>query len=688
MQVYKEPDEKKIDFKTLLKILKYASPFRLLLITAFILLLLNTGFELLRPFIIGYAIDGFISGYKSIMIQDINGKITINDSNYSRLNKEIDDNNTDCYGIVILKNNRYIFFNKLFYDEALLLSEQQNINKINEIGIFYSDTRNREIEGIILTRTDLKIMRKSDFNLLIFAAMIFLLIVALKFICSYFQNKILGVAGQKIIFNIRNDLFNKIISMPLSYYDKTPAGSLVTRATNDIEALNDMYTNILVNFLSNIAVMGGVIVILLRIDVQLALASLSVLPMIILATVLFRKFSVTNYRKMKKAVSSLNTFLSEHIQAMKIIRLFGISDRKFTEFKQTNAELNQTHLNEINIFGLFRPSIHLFYTISIIIVILYGGMKYDSGLITTGSIFMFLYSLGLFFFPINEIAERFGTLQSALTSAERIFAALNLTDESQIHKGTLKLPVFKGEIEFKNVWFSYKNDDWVLKDVSFKIQSNTRVAFVGATGSGKSTIISLITGFYKIKRGEILIDGINIDQVDLTSLRSLSGTVLQDLFLFNSTISNNISLFNDKIDHREIAKYAGFVNADSFINRLPEKYETHIAERGLNISNGERQLLSFARALCHKPQIIILDEATASIDSHTENLIRDAIDKMVKERTAIMIAHRLSTIKDADRIIVIHKGEIKESGTHKELMKNKSLYYNLYRSRQLEEVNL
>ncbi len=512
-------------------------------------------------------------------------------------------------------------------------------------------------------------------NILI-AGGVFLGTVIVTFIVRSFNNYILGVAGQRVIHKIRLEVYEKIIRMPINYFDKTQVGKLVTRATNDIDTLSESYTAVFVEITANIILMTGTLIILITLNLKLALAAFSVLPLIVISAIIFRKFALENFRKIRVALSALNTFLSEHIQAMKIIRLFNVGNQKEREFKDVNSTLNKAYINEVNIFGLFRPSIHLFHTISTAIVIVYGGQMINAGTETFGGLFIFFYCLGLFFFPINEMAEYFGVIQSATASAERIFEILKLEDES-ISNGTEKINQFKGQIEFENVWFAYKDDEWVLKDISFKIEQGSKVAFVGATGSGKSTIVQLILGFYKIQKGRILIDGIDMELIEKSSLRNHIGMVMQDVFLFGGTIKDNISLRNPAITDDDIEKYSTFVNADKFINSLPDGYNSPVVERGLNFSNGQRQLISFARALSFNPSLIILDEATASIDSVTENLIRDAIDRMIKDRTAIMIAHRLSTIRDADIIIVIHKGTIRESGTHNELLSQKGLYHNL-----------
>ncbi|HQN74792.1 MAG TPA: ABC transporter ATP-binding protein [Bacillota bacterium] len=507
---------------------------------------------------------------------------------------------------------------------------------------------------------------------------IYLVILFIGAFVAYKQTIILQVTGQKIIYNIRQDVFEHIERLSIDQYNKVPIGKLVTRATSDVDTLNMLYTDVIINLLRDILTLVGVFVIMFIKSPILALYILALTPFIFLVSFIFRKFSRKAYRRVRTNVAIINAFLSEHLSGMKLIQIFNREERKYQEFVDRNKKLNSSHLSRVLAFSLYRPTIYLLYVAAIIIVLWFGSKQVFAGVITYGILFAFTQYINRFFQPIQNLAEQFDTLQSAFTSGERIFDILDETPTIQDSPDAIEIKDFKGKIEFKNVWFAYNEGEWILRDVSFVVKPNQTMALVGATGSGKTTIISLIVRNYDIQQGEIIIDDINIKNIKLDSLRKNIGQMLQDVFLFSGTIESNIRLRDESITDLEILESCKYVNADQFIQKLPLKYDEPVRERGNNFSSGQKQLLSFARTLVHRPSMMILDEATANIDTETEKLIQESLKKMMNIGTTIVVAHRLSTIQHADVIIVMRKGKIIEQGNHQNLLKNKGHYYQLY----------
>jgi len=506
----------------------------------------------------------------------------------------------------------------------------------------------------------------------------YLVILFIGAFVAYKQTIILQVTGQKIIYNIRQDVFEHIERLSIAQYNKVPIGKLVTRATSDVDTLNMLYTDVIINLLRDILTLIGVFVIMFIKSPILALYILALTPFIFLVSYVFRKFSRKAYRRVRTNVAIINAFLSEHLSGMKLIQIFNREEKKYQEFIDRNKKLNNSHLSRVLAFSLYRPTIYLLYVAAIIIVLWFGSKQVFAGVITYGILFAFTQYINRFFQPIQNLAEQFDTLQSAFTSGERIFDIIDETPTIQDNPDAIEIKDFKGKIEFKNVWFAYNEGEWILRDVSFVVNPNQTMALVGATGSGKTTIISLIVRNYDIQQGEILIDDINIKNIKLDSLRKNIGQMLQDVFLFSGTIESNIRLRDESITDLEILESCKYVNADQFIQKLPLKYDEPVRERGNNFSSGQKQLLSFARTLVHKPSMMILDEATANIDTETEKLIQESLKKMMNIGTTIVVAHRLSTIQHADVIIVMRKGKIIEQGNHQDLLRNKGHYYQLY----------
>ncbi len=509
---------------------------------------------------------------------------------------------------------------------------------------------------------------------------LYLAALLLIFFCNRRQMLMLQQMGQDIIYDLRNELFTHVESLTMRFFDTTPVGKIVTRLTNDVEAINEVFTNILVKLFRNLIRMIGLAAIMLNLNARMALYSFLLLPAVAALTLLFRMISRKAYRLTRTRLTALNTFLSEHLSGMKIIQLFGREERKREEFGERNRSLYRAGFRETLVFAVFRPVIYLLSVAALMIIMAAGGDSVLKGSITLGTLYIFLQYINSFFEPIQELAEQFTVLQSALSAAEKIFTLLDTKPLIQEDEEPVRLPEVRGRITFDHVWFSYtgREEDWVLKDVSFIIEPGQSVAFVGATGAGKSSILNLIGRYYDIQKGAILLDGVDIRHLSREQIRRAVGQVQQDVFLFTGDIASNIRLRDDSIPDEAVREAAREVNAARFIERLPDGYASRVTERGATYSAGERQLLSFARTLAYDPAILILDEATASIDTETEQWIQEAVARLMKGRTSIMVAHRLSTIQHCDRILVMHHGRIRESGTHQELLRLGGIYRKLY----------
>lgn len=501
---------------------------------------------------------------------------------------------------------------------------------------------------------------------------------------TYLQAVILQCVGQRIISDLREDLFTHIESLSHGQLNDISVGKLVTRVTNDTNAISMMFTNLFVNLTKNAFVILGILVAMLCLNYELTLMVLCFVPFILLFTVIFRKFSRRAYRKVKDATTDINTYLSENLSGIKVTQIFGREDEKMEEFRQKSQTLAKATQEQIFVFGVFRPLVYMLYISSILCLFYLGGMGHLNHLtflgqtISSGTIVTFYMYISKFFTPIQNLAEQFNWLQSALASSEKVFSIMDIQPQMVDAPDAVELDEVKGDIEFRDVWFSYIPGEWVLQGVSFHVEPRQTVAFVGSTGSGKSTILSLICRNYEFQKGEILIDGIDIRKIKISSLRRHFGQMLQDVFLFSGTIRSNIVLREEKIPDEEIMKVCRYVNADHFINKLEHGLDEEVRERGNNFSAGQRQLLSFARTILHKPSVMILDEATANIDTETELLIQDSLEKMRSVGTMLIVAHRLSTIQHADNIIVLSRGRILEQGTHQQLLAAHGRYYQLY----------
>ncbi|NMB03775.1 MAG: ABC transporter ATP-binding protein [Tissierellia bacterium] len=633
--------EKTFDLKLMQKLWIYTKKYFWLLIVASLLLLLSTGADLYRPYLIKNVIDDYLTT-DSVGLSESSSGFAVGDTNYT-FDNSVEDVRLETSTLITPEGTR--------------------------------DLNASEINGL----KDYKNAAVLRYGLILMA------VVLAAFFATYFQQIVLNFVGEKVIYAIRSDLFRHLEKMDLRFYENNPVGRLVTRMTNDLDNINQLYTEVIVTFLSDVAIVVGSMVMMLILDWRLALVSFAVLPIMAIATVIFRKEIRKAYRLVRVKLAQINTSLNENFMGMKTIQIFNQESNFVERFDETNTEYREASLKELYVYAVFRPLLNLLYYGALILVLWYGGSRVLGNQIEVGVLVAYTLYLKQLFNPIMELAEKFNILQSAMTSIERIFL---LFQEEEGVKNTKSLPVptLKGDVEFKNVDFSYLPDEPILKNVSFTVKAGQSIAFVGATGSGKSTIINLLTRLYDVDSGHILIDGVDIRDYDKHQLRQKISPVLQDVYLFSGNIRNNIKLLTPDITDDEIMKAAEFVNADQIIKRFPKGLDHEVSEGGATFSQGERQLLSFARAIVHDPDILILDEATSNIDTETELLIQDAISKVVKSRTTFVVAHRLSTIQNADQIIVIHKGEIHERGTHEELLSNEGLYYDLYQLQYQESV--
>ncbi len=605
--LFRPEDEERQDIhyhgKPMRRLIGYMKPHRRIFITCLVLVLALTALELVKPIIVGNAIDRYITGSK---------------------NETLQAENRDQW----------------------------------EPG----EQADERFSGVLAS------------------GVLYLAVLLLLLGCNRMQMVLLQKMGQDIIYDLRVDLFRHTESLTMRFFDTTPVGKIVTRLTNDVEAINEVFANILVKLFQNVVKMIGLAVIMLALNVRMALYSFILLPVVAALTLLFRMISRKTYRLVRTRLTALNTFLSEHLSGMKLIRVFGREEQKFREFERKNGSLYNAGFREMMVFAVFRPLIYLLSVAALMIIMVAGGSEVLSGTITIGTLYVFLQYINSFFQPIQELAEQFTTLQSAISASEKIFTLLDTEPSIPEDKDPVILPEIKGKITFDHVWFSYtgKEDDWVLKDVSFTIRPGESVAFVGATGAGKSSILNLIGRYYDIQKGTIRIDDTDIRRMSREQIRKAIGQVQQDVFLFTGDIASNIRLRDHSISDDAVRTAAREVNASRFIDRLPDGYDSRVTERGATLSAGQRQLLSFARTLAYDPTILILDEATANIDTESEQLIQEAVSRLMKGRTSIMVAHRLSTIQRCDRIIVMHHGRIRESGTHQELLARDGIYRKLY----------
>ncbi len=518
----------------------------------------------------------------------------------------------------------------------------------------------------------------SPYRGIAFIALVFLLANIAAFLVQYTQAIVMQAMGQYIMYDLRKQVFAHLQRLQVQFYDRNPVGRLMTRLTTDVDALNEMFTAGVIAVFGDVAMIFYIVIFMFQVNWRLALVSFAILPLLAVLTVWFRLGARSSFREVRVRIARINAFLQEHITGMPVVQLFNREEKEMRQFDQINNAHRKANIDTIFYYAVFYPAVELIGSLGIALIIWYGGGQVVQGVATIGTLVAFIQLARSFYEPISDISEKYNILQAAMASSERIFKLMDepvsiKPPEKPVHIGRAR-----GQIEFRNVWFAYKGEDWILKDVSFVVEPGERVAFVGHTGAGKTTITNLLLRFYDVQRGEILLDGVNIREMDLAELRSQFSIVLQDVFLFSGDIAGNIRLGNTAISDEQLQQAAREVHAHDFIQRLPEGYGSELRERGAGLSVGQKQLISFARALAFDPSVLVLDEATSSIDTETEILIRDAVERLMENRTSLVIAHRLSTIQSVDKIIVMHKGEIREMGTHQTLLALRGLYWTLY----------
>lgn len=688
------------------RMLRYVLPYYKLVIISFVILMLVSVAEIVIPLIQRSAIDNYIVSDKTLVIYENMQEAAAFRTKYHYLKLKEYEYNGRHFVILNTRDRNKLDKGELMALESKGITGKQNFfmipdNQANRdilkkyilqidspgftqygmAGWFKISDDLLVVERGLLQRLPNKArltLRKDASTSLLHLALIFLSIILFRMVSSYFQSVITAKYSQLAMNDLRHDVFAHLQRMPVKYYDQNPVGRLVTRVTNDVRAIDEMLASGVITIIQDVVLVIGIVALMLVLDVRLALISFIILPFVIFTIAVYRTKTRVVYRDVRKYLAQLNATLSEHIAGQKIIQLFNQYFAKRNEFSEINQTYFLTAMKQLRLFAFFRPIIHVSSQMAVALIIWYGGGQILRNAISIGLLMAFTQYITKLFEPINDFSEKFNTLQGALAGAERIFDLIDQPADD--YRDELKSEIkFAGEIEFQNVWLAYNQEEWVLKDISFKIRPGEKLALVGHTGSGKTSIASLLLGLYPYQKGKILIDGKELHQYALEDLRRNIGIVQQDVFIFSGNIKDNIALSNTDLTDEEIVEVSTHVNADKFIHKLPHKYDEAVMERGATLSTGQRQLIAFARVLAYNPAIFILDEATSNIDTETEILIQDALKKIIEDRTSIMIAHRLSTIQHVDRILVLHKGEIVEEGSHYDLLDKKGLYYDLYR---------
>jgi len=688
------------------RLLKYLKPYLWLVILSFFFLMFIAAAELVLPLITKSAIDDHIVSDKALFALQDTKQADIFDSRYKvlKLKKLSFKNQTfiilptgsrsklDRPFLKELKNSGRLSTENFYF----IINNQQNREILNKYirntdnitspqdkfkGWFQVSSKKVAVSQSAIKKVPItlrKTLRKDSFRSLLMLAMIFLGLTSLRFVASFFQTYLTNYFSQLAMNDLRHDIFAHVERMPVKFFDQNPVGRLVTRVTNDVRAIDEMLSAGVIAIIQDVILVVAIVVLMVLLNWKLALISYAVLPFVIFTIYVFKSKTRVIYRETRKLLAALNSTLAEHIAGVKIIQLFNQYSRKRDEFIQINKDYFKVSVAQLKLFAFFRPIINVSSQLAVAVIIWYGGGQILREVLSIGLLMAFTTYIGKLFEPINDFADKFNVLQGALAGAERIFDLMDTPQEDYRTdlKHNLKL---EGEIDFDHVWLAYNEGEWVLKDVSFNIKPGEKIALVGHTGSGKTSIVNLILSMYPHQKGRISLDGKALHQYALDDIRNNIGIVQQDVFIFSGTMRENIALNNAKLTQAELEQVCQYVNADTFIQQLPEKYNEPVMERGATLSTGQRQLIAFARVLAYNPSIFILDEATSNIDTETEILIQDALQKIMQNRTSIIIAHRLSTIQHVDRILVLHKGEIVEQGTHFELLDKKGLYYDLYR---------
>ncbi|MDK2952734.1 MAG: ATP-binding cassette, subfamily multidrug efflux pump [Kosmotoga sp.] len=635
--MYTEVDErsKVRDWHVILRLWKYAKPYWYLLLIGVVMIIISTGFDLVLPYLQKVAIDNFMNvkhHYKIVEYNNGQPKF-VEDPDGKFILKQLED------GTVIITDGEIKYH---------ISSEELR------------ELRARDLVGISKL------------------ALYMLLILLGMFFTSYLQVYVTSYMGQKVTHDIRKALFRHVMRLPMRFFDTNPSGRIATRIANDTKNIAEFFSSVITSIIKDVVLLVGIIIVMLKLSLYLGLISLAVLPLIAFAILIFRYFDRIAYRKVRTRLAAINAFLAEHISGMAVIQLFNQEKRKAKEFDEVNKKHYKSLREQLLIFSIFRPLMDVVYYLALTVLIWFGAKGIIQHTLEFGVLYAFVSYIDMFFRPLKDIAEKYDMVQNALASSEKIFKLMDTPEETYNDE---REPVRKisGEIEFDNVSFAYDGENYVLKNISFRVSPKEKIAIVGETGAGKTSIISLLNGLYRIQNGDIRIDGTSIYDLNLQSLRRRIGVVLQDVFLFSGTILDNIRLFNEEIPRQKVIEAAKYVYAERFIERLSKGYDTEILERGGTLSAGERQLIALARAVLYNAEILVLDEATANIDAETEMLIQQAMEKISNEKTVLTIAHRISTIRNSDRILVIHKGKLVEVGSHDELIKLGGIYADLYR---------
>ena len=688
------------------RLLVYLKPYLWLVIISFMVLMLVTGAELVLPLIIRSAIDDHIVSDKALVIISDTARLEEFSARYHNLKLKTYEMDGATVMVLPTKSRSRMdrpYLRQLREEGSLseenfyfLANNEHNrqildkylINTYNEInpeakfkGWFELSDKQVAVSQSEIVKIPVSVrkgLRKESYNALIMLALIYLALTTIRFVASFLQTYLTNYFAQLAMNDLRHDIFAHVQKLPVKFFDKNPVGRLVTRVTNDVRAIDEMLASGVITIIQDVILVIAIVALMVVLNWKLALISYAILPFVIFTIYTFKKKTRVIYREVRKHLAALNATLAEHIAGVKIIQLFNQYTRKRDDFVGINKKYFQVSVSQLKLFAFFRPIIHVSSQLAVAVIIWYGGSQILRDVVTIGLLMAFTTYIHKLFEPINDFADKFNILQGALAGAERIFDLMDTPGEEYRNelKHDLKLD---GEIDFGNVWLAYNESEWVLKDVSFRIRPGEKIALVGHTGSGKTSIVNLILGMYPYQKGRISLDGKALHQYALDDIRSNIGIVQQDVFIFSGTMRDNIALNNGELTQEQLEQVCRYVNADNFIQHLPMKYDEPVMERGATLSTGQRQLIAFARVLAYNPSIFILDEATSNIDTETEILIQDALQKVMQNRTSIIIAHRLSTIQNVDRIIVLHKGEIVEEGTHNQLLDRQGLYYDLYR---------
>jgi len=685
--------DKPYDARLMRRLLGYARPYRAIIGLCLLLIAASAAFDVSLPYLTKLAIDRYIAKASKIISFTDSTMMQRFLARYGSLLVAISEH--ECL-IDAGKTNKLLAADlKLFRESGMLgrkryypivrksysakqweqvrrLCERKGFRRVD--AGFLAGTS--ELGG--LSESELSAIRSADKLGLLRLGILFFGILALNFLVSYAQVYLMNYTSQRVLFDLRLSLFDRVQRLPLSFFDKTPVGRLVTRTTNDIVTLNEMFSGVLVYLFKDALLVVGIAGVLLYMSWRLALVTFAVLPLVLYSAWVFRKRARDAYRRIRIKIARLNASFNEFITGISVIRAFSQEKRIGSKFAQVNHDVFLARKRQILVFAVFRPFMDVLRFGAIALIIWYGGRCVISNVVSLGVFVAFISYIGMFFRPINDLTEKYDIIQAAMASSERIFQLMDKQPEPSVALSPPKNLSTGSTIEFENVWFAYDSDNWVLKDVSFRINAGETVAIVGATGAGKTTIIGLLSRLYPIQRGRILLDGTDIAQIPLQRLRRIVGVVHQDTFLFSTTIGGNVKLGSGSIDEETVWRSIEAARAEKLVKRLPKKLDEPVMERGATLSAGERQLLAFARALAFDPDILVLDEATSNVDPETESLIQEALQNLTKGRTCLIVAHRLSTIQNADRILVLHKGVLREQGRHEELLANRGIYYDLY----------